>query len=242
MGSARILVATPSKGRLREIKSAFLADGYDVSTSGTFEGALQEISSQPFDVLILESALGDVAQYNVCRAVRSISDMGIILLCQDDGRHARIDALNAGADDCVSMPLDSAELLARVRALLRRVGRTNLRGLEQIPLEDRAIDLALHKVRGPLGRITSLTPNEYLLLRYLVVNANKPLGITSLKQVVRQRHGKGKVDYVRALIRRLRKKLEPDPANPRYILTERSFGYRFQIDSVANNGRPSVPQ
>jgi len=160
--------------------------------------------------------------------VRPQSALGIIVLDHDDAAQAPIDVLNAGADDYVSAPLVWGELLARVRAILRRVRRFGGEP-RQIMLEDRAIDLKAHKIKRPNGLVIHLTPKEFLVLRYLVAHANQALTHQRLAQTVWQRDGRGDVEYLRIVIKQLRRKLEPDPVNPRYIRTERSVGYRFQM-------------
>jgi two-component system KDP operon response regulator KdpE len=159
------------------------------------------------------------------------SDLGIIVLGDhDDTTQDRIDALNAGADDYVPSPFVLRELLARVRAVLRRVNRFD--GEEhQIILQDRSIDLKSYEVRGPGSRVSHLTPKEFLLLQCLVAHPNKAFTHQRLAQTVWQRDGGGEVEYLRIVIRQLRRKLEPDPDKPRYILTERSVGYRFELPS-----------
>jgi two-component system KDP operon response regulator KdpE len=183
-------------------------------------------------VLLLDSSLDASGSYAMCRAIRPKSDVGIILLNRDETGQGRIDALNAGADDCVPERCTLPELLARVRALLRRVTLRNEEG-QQIFLHDRAIDLKSHKIKGPIGRVENLTPKEFLVLQCLVAQPNKPLAHRNLAQAVWQRDGQGEVEYVRVVIKQLRKKLELDPARPRYILTEHSVGYRFQLEASA---------
>ena len=125
-------------------------------------------------------------------------------------------------------PFVLRELLARVRAVLRRVTRPDGEG-RQIILHDRAIDLKSYKIRGPGSRVSHLTPKEFLVLQCLVAHAYKPLSHQSLAQSVWQRDARGEVEYLRVVIKQLRRKLEPDPDNPQYIRTERAVGYRFHM-------------
>jgi two-component system KDP operon response regulator KdpE len=174
----------------------------------------------------------------LCRAIRRVSNLGIIVLRgqnnikQDriDIKQDRIDALNAGADDHLASPFVVQELLARVRAVLRRVTRPEE---ERILLHDRAIDLKSYKIRGPGNRVSHLTPKEFLVLQCLLSHADKPFTHQSLAQTVWQRDGLGELEFVRVVIKQLRRKLESDPDHPRYILTERSVGYRFRMASSA---------
>ncbi len=237
---SRILVASVAAEKRLELRAALEFQGHDVSEAATADEIVQEACCGMYDVLVLDSSSGGVGPCDVCRAVRPKSDLGIIVLNSNGSAQARIDALNAGADDCVPARYVLAELLARVRALLRRV--TSSREQErQVLLHDRAIDLKSHKVKGPLDRVAHLTPKECLVLQCLIAHANKPLAHQSFARAVWQRDGRGNVEYLRVVIQQLRRKLEVHPARPRYILTERSFGYRFQLQlsDLERGGPPS---
>jgi len=228
MKTGRILVASSGAERRRELRSALEFEGHLVVEAETASQTIEATSSGLHDVLLLDSALDGVGPYELCRSIRPKSDLGIILLCRDHSGQGRIDALNAGADDYVPDRFVFAELLARVRAILRRV-TLPAGNRPRIVLEDRSIDFQSHEIHGPGGRIAHLTPKECLVLKYLVSHANKPLTPQSLAQTVWQRDGSGQLEYVRIVVKQLRRKLEPDPNNPRYILTQRSAGYQFQM-------------
>jgi len=228
MKTGRILVASSGAERRRELRSALEFEGHLVVEAETASQTIEATSSGLHDVLLLDSALDGVGPYELCRSIRPKSDLGIILLCRDHSGQGRIDALNAGADDYVPDRFVFAELLARVRAILRRV-TVPAGNRPRIVLEDRSIDFQSHEIHGPGGRIAHLTPKECLVLKYLVSHANKPLTPQSLAQTVWQRDGSGQLEYVRIVVKQLRRKLEPDPNNPRYILTQRSAGYQFQM-------------
>ncbi|MGA2882049.1 MAG: response regulator transcription factor [Bryobacteraceae bacterium] len=228
MNTGRILVASSGGEIRKELRSALEFEGHLVAEAETARQTIEETSSGLHDVLILDSVLDGVEPYELCRTIRPKSDLGIILLSRDDSGQGRIDALNAGADDQVPDQFVVAELLARVRAILRRVIRSS-GNRRLIVLQDRAIDFQSHEIKGPDGRVAHLTPKECMVLRYLVTNANRPLTPQSLAQTVWQRDGSGQIEYVRIVVKQLRRKLEPDPDNPRYILTQRSVGYQFQM-------------
>jgi two-component system KDP operon response regulator KdpE len=228
MKTGRILVASSGAERRRELRSALEFEGHLVVEAETASQTIEATSSGLHDVLLLDSALDGVGPYELCRSIRPKSDLGIILLCRDHSGQGRIDALNAGADDYVPDRFVFAELLARVRAILRRV-TVPAGNRPRIVLEDRSIDFQSHEIHGPGGRIAHLTPKECLVLKHLVSHANKPLTPQSLAQTVWQRDGSGQLEYVRIVVKQLRRKLEPDPNNPRYILTQRSAGYQFQM-------------
>jgi two-component system, OmpR family, KDP operon response regulator KdpE len=230
MKTGRILVASSGAEMRRELRTGLEFEGHLVAEAETARQTIEETSSGLHDVLLLDSALNGagIGPYELCRAIRPKSDLGIILLSRDQSGQGRIDALNAGADDLVPDRFIFAELLARVRAILRRV--THPAGSRpRIVLEDRAIDFQSHQIQGPDGRITHLTPKECQVLRHLVSHANQTLTPQSLAQTIWQRDGSGQIEYVRIVVKQLRRKLEPDPNNPRYILTQRSAGYQFQL-------------
>ncbi len=225
--SGRVLVASCSTEARRSLRFALECQGYEAGEGSTAEQIVEEAASERYDLMILDSALEGAAVYQLCRAIRQHSNLGIIVLGRETGGSS-IDALNAGADDYVPPPLVMGELLARVRALRRRVPPDD-EDRRRVVLHDRAIDMKAHKVRGPEGRVSHLTPKEFLVLRYLLTHANEPRTHQSLAQTVWQRDGSGELEYVRIVIKQLRRKLEPDPDNPQYILTERSVGYRFRL-------------
>jgi DNA-binding response OmpR family regulator len=228
MKTGRILVASSGVEMRGELRTALEFEGHLVVEAETASQTIEETSSGLHDVLILDSALDGVGPYELCRAIRPKSDLGIILLNPDDSGQGRIDALNAGADDYVPDQFVLAELLARVRAILRRVTRS-AGNRRLIMLQDRAIDFQSHEIKGPGDCVAHLTPKECMVLQHLVTHANRPLTPQSLAQTVWQRDGSGQIEYVRIVVKQLRRKLEPDPDNPRYILTQRSVGYQFQL-------------
>lgn len=231
-----IVVASGDIQRRKELRAALEFEGHRVAEAETAHETLQETCSEAHDVLLLDSEIEGAKLHELCRAIRPQSDLGIIVLNRDDTGQARIDALNSGADDCVPAPFVMAELLARVRAILRRLARSHVGG-PPVVLEDRAIDLCSRKVKGPGGSLINLTPKEFLVLQQFLAHCDKPLTHRNLAQAVWQRDGRGEVEYLRIVIKQLRRKLEPDPSRPRYILTERSFGYRFQMHPPEPSGR-----
>ncbi len=232
--AGRIVVAGGDAAARRELRIGLEFEGHQVTEAETADRVLEETCSGRHHALILVSRFEGMEPYRLCRTIRSKSDLGIIVLAGDDSRQDRIDALNAGADDYLASPFVPRELLARVRALLRRVWFDDVE--HQIILEDRAIDLQSHKVNGPGQCVRHLRPKEFLVLQCLVAHAGKSFSHQNLAQTVWQRDGRGEVEYVRVVIGQLRRKLEPDPNNPRYILTERSVGYRFHLPAPAETG------
>jgi two-component system KDP operon response regulator KdpE len=227
--AGRILVAGSGTRQRKDVRVALEFEGHEVEETETADRTLEETASGLYQVLLVNSGCEGIEPHELCRAIRMKSELGIIVLGgHDDTRQGRIDALNAGADDYVPSPFVLQELLARVRAVLRRVARFDDEG-RQIVLDDRAIDLKSYKIRGPGSRVSHLTPKEFLVLRCLIAHPNKAFTHQRLAQTVWQRDGGGEVEYLRIVIKQLRRKLEPDPDNPRYILTERAVGYRFEL-------------
>jgi len=223
----RILVASSAAETRRELRSALELDGHTVAEAGSPGQAIEQARSEMHDVLIVDSARDGIAPCALCRAIRPKSNLGIIVLGGEDASNA-IDALNSGADDFVPVPFLMAELLSRVRALLRRVARP---ARKEIVFPDGIIDLESREIRRRDGRVSRLTPKEFLVLQSLVTPANTLRTHQRLARTVWQRDAQGEVEYMRAVVGQLRRKLEPDPENPRYILTERAIGYRFYIPS-----------
>lgn len=230
MNTGRILVASGKADQRGELRMALEMEGHQVAETGSVDETTLGTCSGLHDVLIADSGMDGIGLCELCRTIRPKSDLGIIVLAEDDTRQGRIDALNAGADDFIPVPFVVAELLARVRAILRRV--TPLGEGREIVLQDRAVDLRSYEVKGPGNRVSHLTPKEFHVLQHLIAHANKPRTAQTLAQSIWQRDGEGDLEYVRIVIRQLRQKIEANPDKPRYILTERSAGYRFQMSSV----------
>jgi len=224
----RILVASSAAARRRDVRAGLDSEHYEISETATSSETIEKACFDLPDLLIMDSVIEGIDAHRLCAAIRPQSKVGILVLGGLEGvaGSTAIDALNAGADEYLSMPFGTAELAARVRAMLRRVAR---RDGKEIVLQDRAIDMNSHRIKGPDGQVSRLTPKEYFVLRYLITHANKARTHRDLAQAVWQRDGSGEVEYVRIVINQLRRKLEPDPAKPRYLLTERAVGYRLHM-------------
>jgi two-component system KDP operon response regulator KdpE len=229
MGASRILVASRRPDQRVELRAALEFEGYEVADVTTAAQAVENVCAKHYDVLVMDSAVDRTGGHSLCQIIRQQSRLGIVVWGENLGTTA-IDSLNAGADDFIPAPFVMAEMLARVRAILRRV--TRLDDHRALVLQDREVDLKSYEIKGPGAQVAHLTPKEFLVLQYLVAHANKPRTTQALAQTIWQRDGHGELEYVRIVIRQLRRKLEPDPEKPRYILTERSEGYRFQIPPV----------
>jgi two-component system, OmpR family, KDP operon response regulator KdpE len=225
----RILVAEDEVA-LRDFVSRNLrVRGFEVLEANNGLEALAVWEREVPHLLILDIMMPRMDGLEVCRRVREHSAVPIIVLTALDAERDKVTALDLGADDYLTKPFGVEELLARVRAVLRRaqwevlppVGGTKQFG-------DLEIDLMGHVVRLR-GEEVRLTPTEFALLEQLAVNAGKVLTHRTLLQKIWGSEYSGEAEYLRVYINRLRHKLESDPANPRYLLTEQGVGYRFAV-------------
>ena len=202
------------------------ARGYAVTVAGSGRDALDAFERERFDLLILDLGLPDMDGSEVCRCVRDRADTPILILSARGGEKDKVAALDQGADDYVTKPFGSEELLARVRAALRRsLGREATRH-GQLTRGDLTIDFDRHRVRRS-GIEMRLSPKELELLTLLATHAGRVLTHRSILKAIWGPHGVDQPEHLRVLMGQLRKKIEPDPSHPRYLLTEPWVGYRF---------------
>lgn len=231
MNSARILVVDDAPQVRRTLRATLTVEGYAVSEARDGAQALELFSSQPFDIILLDVNMPGIDGLQACREIREKSDVPIIMLTVRDAERDKVRALDAGADDYVVKPFGMEELLARIRAALRRTSVHDK--LPEFVSEDLSIDFEARRVTAR-GEEVHLTPKEFDLLRQLVANQGKPLTHRRLLQAAwGPDHGE-ETDYLRVAINQLRKKIEPDPAHPRFILTEPWVGYRFEPNEKAS--------
>jgi two-component system KDP operon response regulator KdpE len=165
-----------------------------------------------------------------CRSIREHSDVGIIMLTIRKEEPDRIEALDAGADDYVTKPFSMPELLARIRATLRRSPMGPRQGTQRITFDGITVDLDSHHV-STRGTDVRLTPKQFEVLNYLIANANVSIPHAKILQAVWGPDYGDEVEYLHVVVNQIRKKIEPDPSRPRYIVTEPWLGYRFQLPS-----------
>jgi two-component system, OmpR family, KDP operon response regulator KdpE len=227
MTSARILVVDDEPQIRRVMRSALTAEGYMVQDAKTGEAALEELRKERYDLVLLDVNMPGMDGLETCKAIRASSDVAVIMLTVRNAEQDKIAALDAGADDYVTKPFSMPELLARIRASLRRVPLTVESASGRIVVGDMDINIVGRRLtlRGTEVR---LTPKEFDLLLYLVENADIPIPHGKLLQAVWGPDYGGEVEYLRTFVNRLRKKIEADPGSPRHILTEPWVGYRFQ--------------
>lgn len=228
MTSGRILIVDDEPQIRRVLKTTLSSQGYEVFEARSGEEALLAIREHRFDLVLLDINMPGIGGIETCRQIRSGSDAAIIMLTVRNSEADKVTALDAGADDFVTKPFGFPELLARIRAALRRIPATQDTSSELIQLEGVEIDLAARKLRKA-GKDIRLTPKEFDLLNYLIATPNVPIPHTKLLQAVWGPDYGDQVEYLRVFINQLRKKIELDPSKPRYLHTEPWVGYRFEL-------------
>jgi two-component system KDP operon response regulator KdpE len=228
MNSARILIVDDEPQIRRVMRTALTAQGYIASDARSGEDALEKLRHEKHDLVLLDINMPGMGGLEACREIRAKCDVAIIILSVRNSEKDKVQALDAGADDYVTKPFSTPELLARIRAALRRMPLTAGSGPQVLAFEDLEINLALRRVTLR-GNEVRLTPKEFDLLHYLVNNPNVPIPHGRLLQAVWGPDYGDEVEYLRVFINQLRKKIEPEPAKPRYLLTEPWVGYRFRI-------------
>jgi two-component system KDP operon response regulator KdpE len=226
MKQPRILVVDDEPETLKYVSMNLRARGYDVRTAEDGRSALIEFESSIVDLVILDIMMPDIDGFQVCRAVRRSSEVPIIMLSARGQEKDIVRALDLGADDYLTKPFGVEELLARVRATMRRSPKTGLASHPPLVMEGLEIDFDARRVLVK-GLEVKLTPTEYDLLAHLSTNAGRVLTHRSLLQAVWGPEYGDETEYLWAYIRRLRRKIEPDPGNPRYIHTLPGVGYSF---------------
>ncbi len=230
-GSAHILIVDDEVEIRRALQRNLVAHGFEVSVVGSGEEALDEITLHRPDLILLDLGLPGMSGLEVCKRVRALSNLPIIVLSAKDAERDKVLALDLGADDYVSKPFGIDEVLARVRVALRHavqlqstIGTTFVAG----PLR---VDFA-QRLAYVHGKEVKLTPTEYDLLTALIKNSGK---IMTRQMLLSQVWGTGygtESHYLHVYIGQLRRKIEPDPAHPRFIITVSGVGYRFNADEA----------
>jgi two-component system KDP operon response regulator KdpE len=227
---AQILLVDDELSIQRAMGPLLRSRGYSVTVAGTGREALDLFARERPDLIILDLGLPDINGIEVCRQVRELADTPILILSARGAEKDKVAALDQGADDYMTKPFGPEELMARVRATLRRsLGReTVLHG--QLTRGGLMIDFDRHRVQRGDDEIR-LTPKEFELLTLLVTHAGRVLTHRSILTSIWGSPAGDQPEHLRVLMGQLRKKIEPDPARPRYLLTEPWVGYRFADDA-----------
>jgi two-component system KDP operon response regulator KdpE len=230
MRTARILVVDDEPQLRRVMKAALAKQEYIVADARSGEAALDMLRKERYDLVILDRNMPGMGGLDACHAIREHSDVGIIMLTVRKDESERIEALDAGADDYVTKPFSMPELLARIRANLRRMPLLSRQGTAVLTFDEISVDLGSHHV-SVRGQDVRLTPKQFEVLQYLISNANIAIPHAKILQAIWGPDYGNEVEYLHVVVNQLRKKIEPDPSKPRYILTEPWFGYRFNSSS-----------
>ena len=226
MKGARILLVDDEPQMLRSLRLILSGHGYETVTADSGEVGLEEIGRRMPDVVLLDLMLPGIDGLEVCRRVRERSAVPIIILSARGEEAMKVQALDLGADDYLTKPFGAEELLARIRVALRHTAGT--RDAPVFQNGDLRVDFNRRRVTRD-DREVALTPKEYDVLKFLIGNAGRVLTHTMILRAVWGPEYATETQYLRNVVLGLRRKLEPDPAHPAYIVTEPGIGYRFQV-------------
>ncbi len=228
MSGAKILVVDDEPQIRRMMRATLTSSGYQVDEAKTGEEALEKFRAFLPDLILLDLNMPGMGGLEACRSMRDGSEVPIIILTVRNTEKEKVEALDAGADDYVSKPFGMQELMARIRAALRRAPSSPQSGPHGFSSDDLEIDFDQRRVRVR-EKSVRLTPKEFELLRHLVAHGGRPVPHRELLQAVWGPDYGDETDYLRVFINHLRRKIEPDPSRPKYVLTEPWLGYRFAI-------------
>lgn len=231
MERRKVLVVDDESSITRTLRASFLANGYDVRTAQDGISGLQVLEDWGPELIITDLAMPEMDGIELCRRVRAFSTIPIILLSVQEDTSSKIAALDAGADDYVTKPFSIDELLARVRTALRRLDL--IRDLTAPAVDQKMLDIGDFSVNLLNRQVmirdveVRLTPREYELLVFFLRNADRVLTHSFVIKSVWGARTTHQPEYLRVVVAALRKKIEPDPNHPRYLLTDPWVGYRF---------------
>ena len=234
MSSNAILIVDDDPQIRRVLRATLSAQGYEVSEVRTGREAIERLGEGKFNLVLLDMNLPELNGIETCRALRqggATADVPIIMLTVRNAEKDKVVALDAGADDYVTKPFSTPELLARIRAALRRVPTADLLS-ECLTFGPAEVDFSARRVRRA-GKEYRLTPKEFDLLIYLAARPNRVITHRELLQAVWGPEYGGELEYLRVFVNQLRKKLELNPSNPQYLLTEPWTGYRLHLPERA---------
>jgi two-component system, OmpR family, KDP operon response regulator KdpE len=229
MDNATILVVDDEPQIRRVLRTTLFSSGYDVLEAKTGEEAIRIAIRERPDLILLDVNMPEMSGLETCSKIRLSFEGPIIMVTIRESEPDKIAALDAGADDYVVKPFAVGELLARIRAALRRT--SSQEPLPRIETRELSVDLD-NRMVDVRGTRVHLTPKEFDVLRLLVMHQGKPLTHKRILQAVWGPDHAEETEYLRVVINQLRKKIEKDPAHPCYIITEQWLGYRFQLPNV----------
>jgi two-component system, OmpR family, KDP operon response regulator KdpE len=227
--TGKILIVDDEPQIRRVLKSALTAEGYLVADAKSAEECFTKLREDRFDLVLLDVNMPGTSGLEACQDIRRTSDIAVIMLTVRNSEADKIAALDAGADDYVTKPFSTPELLARIRANLRRVPSPSSSGPKLIQFDDVEINVATRHV-SVRGQDVRFTPKEFDLLYYFVTHPNVTIPHGKLLQAVWGPDYGNEIEYLHVFVNQIRKKIEPDPASPRRLMTELRIGYRFRLD------------
>ncbi len=222
-----ILVVDDEPQITRVLRTSLNAQGYEIRVANDGETALEIVKDFAPDLVITDLAMPNMNGIELCRRLRKLSQVPILVLSVRGEERSKIEALDSGADDYVTKPFSTGELLARIRAALRRSPPSDSAVQTKIELGDFHIDLDAHSIAVD-GKEVRLTPKEFDVLVYMAQHPRKVLTHRAILNAVWGSNSIEQNEYLRVFVGQLRKKLEPDASSPQYILTEPWVGYRFE--------------
>ena len=229
---ARILLVDDELPIQRALAPLLRSRGYDVDVASSGSDALNAIAARSPDLVVLDLGLPDLEGTEVCRRVRATSKMPIIVLTARGSDTDKVEALDLGADDYVTKPFSPEELLARIRVALRRVFADADAQTGSVQVGDLGIDFSRRRVVRGTDELR-LTPKEFELLALLARNADRVLTHGTILREIWGANAVGQPEHLWVLVAQLRKKIEPDPAHPRYVVSEPWVGYRLASEAHA---------
>lgn len=225
MWTLKILVVDDEPQARRIVRTALVAQGFELNDACSGEEAVEKLRLESPDVILMDLKMPGIGGIQACREIRAVSEVPVIVVSARNTREARTEAFEAGADQYIAKPCGIEELVARIRAVKRRVD--SLRS-PILRLGDVEVNFETHEVRQK-NEVMHLTAKEFKLLYCLAAQPGEVISHRRLLQAVWGPDYGDEVEYLRVFINQLRKKVEPDPANPAYILTDPSAGYRLAI-------------
>ena len=234
----RTILLIDDEPQIRKVlRTSLSAQGANVMDVQNGEEALELLREKTVDLILLDMNMSGMGGLETCRAIRAGWDVPIIIVSVRDSDRDKVEALDAGADDFVSKPFSIDELMARIRAALRRTGFATDTTPKHIVMPNLEIDFEKRRVVAG-GELVRLTPTEFDILRYLVSQANKPVPHRRLLQAIWGPEYSDQIEYLRVFINQLRKKIEPPGPKPTFITTETRIGYRFVLADAPVSGEP----